>query len=259
LASQQKNQKTDIHHKVCESILKLVDAFVLSQEQLDSDSFVFNLVQVVMIDYTSSSMKEPHVLSLLTSLLEKLPEPIWPDLLKGIIDAAFVTTLPLIASNFVDYPDIRLAFYRLLQALNEHCFLELYQSSELFQLNINSIMWGTKHTTQNIAQLALQTCFDMIQYAAQMEDEDVSSQFFETYYVRILTDMLEILVDPDCRNGFPYQSQVLAKLLELVQEGDIYTRLFNPEQVSNPLMSNVEFIQQYVLDLLCTAFPLLQK
>jgi exportin-1 len=48
-------------------------------------------------------------------------------------------------------------------------------------------------------------------------------------------------------------------MFELVQEGEIYTRLFDPDQVSNPLMSNVEFLQQYVLELLCTVFPLLQK
>lgn len=108
------------------------------------------------------------------------------------------------------------------------------------------------------------------------EEDDVSSPFFETYYVRILTDMLEILVDPDRRNGkkhthtnftkpiniclgFEYQSQILARMLMMVQEGEIYTRLFNPEQVSNPLMSNMEFLQQYILDLLTNVFPMLQK
>lgn len=120
-------------------------------------------------------------------------------------------------------------------------------------------MWGTKHTIREISQIALQTCLDMINAVAQLEDEDIASQFFETYYVCILRDILEILVDPDCRNGFNYQSQVLSRLFEMVQEGEIYTRLFDPSQVSDSLMSNVDFLQQYTLDLLCTAFPLLQK
>lgn len=138
-------------------------------------------------------------------------------------------------------------------------FLELFQSPELFKVVIDSIMWGTKHTIRDISQIALQICLDMINFVSQMEDEDVASQFFETFYVRILTDILEILVDPDCRNGFNYQSQVLSRMFELVQEGEIYTRLFDPNQVSNPLMSNVEFLQQYTLELLCNAFPLLQR
>lgn len=184
----------------------------------------------------------------------------------------------MITSNFVDYPEFRHEFYRLLRVLNRRCFIgkhyfmqmqaifimlkyliELFQSSELFQLVIDSIMWGTKHTIREISQIALQTCLDMINGVAKLEDEDISCQFFELYYVRILRDILEVLVDPDCRNGFNYQSQVLSRLFELVQEGEIYTRLFNPDEVLNPLMSNVEFLQRYTLELLCTAFPLLQK
>lgn len=143
--------------------------------------------------------------------------------------------------------------------LMHQTIIELFQSPDLFKLVIDSIMWGTKHTIREISQIALQTCLDMINSVSQLEDEDIASQFFETFYVRILRDILEILVDPDCRNGFNYQSQVLSRMFELVQEGEIYTRLFNPDQVSNPLMSNVEFLQQYTLELLCTAFPLLQK
>lgn len=143
--------------------------------------------------------------------------------------------------------------------ISDRMFIELFQSPELFKVVIDSIMWGTKHTIRDISQIALQICLDMINSVSQLEDEDVASQFFETFYVRILTDILEILVDPDCRNGFNYQSQVLARMFELVQEGEIYTRLFDPNQVSNPLMSNVEFLQQYTLELLCNAFPLLQR
>ena len=60
--------------------------------------------------------------------------------------------------------------------------------------------------------MALQTCLDMINTVAELEDEDVSSQFFETFYVRILTDILEILVDPDCRHGIEYLKDKSQKL-----------------------------------------------
>lgn len=59
--------------------------------------------------------------------------------------------------------------------------------------------------------------------------------------------------------GFEYQSQILARMLKMIQEGEIYTRIFIPEQVSNPLMSNMEFLQQYILNILTNAFPMLQK
>ncbi|GAN04459.1 nuclear export receptor crm1 [Mucor ambiguus] len=245
-------------------IIELLETFILSNDKLDlqDQTMLTSLLTVILMDYKNSAKpetREPNVLGLLTCLFEKMQDPIWPDLLKETIDIVFAVTLPMITTNFIDHPECRHEFYRLLKVLNKRCFVDLFQSAQLFQVNMDSIMWGTKHTIRDISQIALQTCLHMISEVSQMDDEDVSSQFFESYYVRILTDILEVLVDPDCRNGFNYQSQILARMLELVQEGEIYTRLFNPDQVSNPLMSNVEFLQQYVLDLLCNAFPLLHR
>ena len=261
---QNNGPQEQLHLRIRQLILELLETFILSIDKLDiqDQTMLTNLITVILADYKNSTRpekREPNVLGLLTCFFEKMQDPIWPDLLKETIDVAFVVTLPMITSNFVDYPECRHEFYRLLKVLNKRCFIDLFQKPQLFQIDIDSIMWGTKHTMREISQVALQTCLHMIGEVSQMEDEDVSSQFFETYYVRILTDIMEVLVDPDCRNGFNYQSQILAKMLELVQEGEIYTRLFNPDQVSNPLMSNIEFLQQYVLDLLCTAFPLLHR
>ncbi|OBZ86573.1 Exportin-1 [Choanephora cucurbitarum] len=261
---EQPNQQTVLFRRVRKLILELLETFFCSNERIDmqDQTILAGLITVILKDYQQARQpeaRESDVLSLLTSYFEKIQDPIWPDLLQETIQIEFVSTLPMINTNFSDYPEFRHEFYRLLRVLNRRCFLNLFQSPQLFQLVIDSIMWGTKHTVREIAQMALQTCLDMINTVAELEDEDVSSQFFETFYVRILTDILEILVDPDCRHGFNYQSQVLSRLLELVQEGGIYTRLFNPAEVSNPLMSNVEYLQQYVLNLLCNAFPLLQK
>ncbi|KAI8370218.1 armadillo-type protein [Blakeslea trispora] len=261
---QSQSHQTVLYRRVRTLILELIEAYFCSNERIDlqDQTMLAPLVNVILEDDQKANLpetRESNVLSLLTSYFEKMQDPIWPDLFQQTVHIEFMSTLPMLTHNFSDYPEFRHEFYRLLRVLNRRCFLNLFQSHSLFQLVIDSIMWGTKHTVRDIAQMALQTCLDMINTVAGLEDEDVSSQFFETYYVRILTDILEVLVDPDCRHGFNYQSQVLSRMLELVQEGDIYTRLFNPAEVSNPLMSNVEFLQQYVLNLLCNAFPLLQK
>ncbi|KAI8991052.1 CRM1 C terminal-domain-containing protein [Mycotypha africana] len=227
-------------------------------------SLPFDLVYTALTDFKNNALpaekKEATVLNLLTTIVTAIHNPDrCPQFFQQVIDVAFSTTLPFITSNFIDYPEIRRNFYSLLKVLNECCFMYLFQTSSLFQLNIDSILWGTKHNLSDISHLALQICLHMINFVPQIEDEDISSLFFERYYVRILTDILEVLVDPDCRNGFEYQSQILARMLALVQEGEIYTRVFPPEQVSDPLMSNVDFLQQYVLNLLCNAFPLLQR
>jgi exportin-1 len=58
--------------------------------------------------------------------------------------------------------------------------------------------------------------------------------------------------------GFKRQTVVLARLFNLASSGAIQAPLFTPQQVSNPNMSNVDFLREYVTNLLQNAFPHLQ-
>lgn len=50
----------------------------------------------------------------------------------------------------------RLAFYRLLRAINVYCFDALLKlPAQQFKLIMDSIVWGTKHTMRDIADIAL--------------------------------------------------------------------------------------------------------
>lgn len=80
--------------------------------------------------------------------------------------------------------------------------------SDLLQLSpmklsviVDSLSWGIKHTVAAISHVALQTWLTWVDLTSQLEDEDVASEFYRTYYLRILTDVLAVLVDPDCQNG----------------------------------------------------------
>lgn len=123
------NSTNDQHHqRIRQLILELLETFILSNDRLDlqDQTTMSDLIQLIVVNYKSCALpeqREPSVLSLLTSLFEKMQEPIWPDLLQETIDIEFVTTLPMITANFVDYPDIRHEFYRLLRVLNRRCFI----------------------------------------------------------------------------------------------------------------------------------------
>ena len=45
------------------------------------------------------------------------------DKIPAILESVFQSTLDLITANFEDNPDHRTGFYRLLRAVNKHCFL----------------------------------------------------------------------------------------------------------------------------------------
>ena len=100
------------------------------------------------------------------------------DKIPAVLDAVFECTLNMINQDMAEWPERasicsldscnhiadprtpsdRLAFFRLLRAVNSQCFdalLKLPQAQ--FKLIMDSIVWGIKHTMRDIADIGL-TC-----------------------------------------------------------------------------------------------------
>lgn len=58
--------------------------------------------------------------------------------------------------------------------------------------------------------------------------------------------------------GFRLQSHLLARMFGLVETAQVQLPLFEPATVSNPNMSNSEFLRDYCVKLLQSAFSHLQ-
>ena len=80
----------------------------------------------------------------------------------------------MINQDFMEYPEHRTGFYKLLTAINKTCFpgspqndCSCYRNADIpraalltlpptqFKLFIDSIVWGMKHTMRDIAEIAL--------------------------------------------------------------------------------------------------------
>ncbi|KAI8341640.1 armadillo-type protein [Chlamydoabsidia padenii] len=245
--------KIDIH--------KLVEmVFSYSNGQFPDYNQLHLLLQTIMEDYHRLfTNSDSTVLDMMTMILRK-SQTLWPNSLDTILCTLFEPTVMLINQNFSDYPDHRQSFFMLLNEMVKQYFDDLLQLPPIkLTMIVDSLLWGIKHTVSDISHVALQTCLTLIESTSQLEDEDVAGEFYRAYYLRILTEVLTVLVDPDCQNGFELQSQLLARMLELIQEGEIYTQVFDPTTVENPLMSNSTYIQDYVQRFFNHAFPLLQK
>lgn len=59
--------------------------------------------------------------------------------------------------------------------------------------------------------------------------------------------------------GFKGQTEVLARLFNLVTSNQIQVPLFEASQVSDPNITNAKFLEEYVSALLQNAFPHLQR
>lgn len=102
-----------------------------------------------------ASAREPKVLTSMAAIVNKLRNDITNEVPK-IFDAVFECTLDMINKNFEDYPQHRVSFYELLQAVNAHCFKAFLNIPPAqFKLVFDSVVWAFKHTMRNVADTGL--------------------------------------------------------------------------------------------------------
>uniref|UniRef100_A0A7M4F6H5 Exportin-1 n=1 Tax=Crocodylus porosus TaxID=8502 RepID=A0A7M4F6H5_CROPO len=157
-----------------------------------------------------------------------------------------------ILKDFEEYPEHRTNFFLLLQAVNSHCFPAfLAIPPAQFKLVLDSIIWAFKHTMRNVADTGLQILYTLLQNVAQ--EEAAAQSFYQTYFCDILQHIFSVVTDTSHTAGLTMHASILAYMFNLVEEGKISTPL-NP---GNPV-NNQMFIQEYVANLLKSAFPHLQ-
>lgn len=105
--------------------------------------------------------REPKVLSTMATIVNSVQRLITSEIPK-IFDAVFECTLDMINKNFEDYPQHRISFYELLQAVNNYCFKAFLSIPPAqFKLVFDSIVWAFKHTMRNVADTGLLIMFEV--------------------------------------------------------------------------------------------------
>jgi exportin-1 len=106
-------------------ILRLMDSYIQKAEDLPtiSTTMIPPLLEAVLIDYSRNvePAKEAEVLNVMASIITRLGS-LMSDKVSAILDAVFECTLNMINKNFEEYPEHRIGFFKLLQAINLHCF-----------------------------------------------------------------------------------------------------------------------------------------
>uniref|UniRef100_A0AAQ4P2G3 Exportin-1 n=1 Tax=Gasterosteus aculeatus aculeatus TaxID=481459 RepID=A0AAQ4P2G3_GASAC len=235
--------------------LKLISGWVSrsNDPQMVGENFVPPLLDAVLIDYQRNvpAAREPEVLSTMATIVNKLGAHITSEI-PQIFDAVFECTLNMINKNFEEFPEHRTHFFYLLQAVNSHCFPAfLAIPPAQFKLVLDSIIWAFKHTMRNVADTGLQILYTLLQNVAQ--EEAAAQSFYQTYFCDILQHIFSVVTDTSHTAGLTMHASILAYMFNLVEEGKI-TTVLNP---SSPT-TNQGFIQEYVANLLKTAFPHLQ-
>ncbi|XP_014669844.1 PREDICTED: exportin-1-like isoform X2 [Priapulus caudatus] len=233
--------------------LKLISGWVSrsNDPQMVCDNFIPPLLDAVLNDYQRNvpAAREPEVLSTMATIVNKLENCITSEI-PQIFDAVFECTLEMINKDFEEFPEHRTNFFLLLQAVNSHCFPAFLSISPVqFKLVLDSIIWAFKHTMRNVADIGLQILFQLLQNIEQ--SEGAAQGFYQTYYTDILQHMFSIVTDTSHTAGLTMQATILAYMFSILENSKVTT----PLNTSNTSQNNVEYIQQYVANLLKAAFP----
>lgn len=106
-------------------ILKLMDSYIQKADDMPTitSTMIPPLLEAVLVDYSRNvePAKEAEVLNVMANIITKLGK-LMSDKIAPILDAVFECTLNMINKNFEEYPEHRVAFFKLLQAINAHCF-----------------------------------------------------------------------------------------------------------------------------------------
>ncbi|KAJ7063298.1 CRM1 C terminal-domain-containing protein [Mycena amicta] len=242
---------------VKKDVLRLMETYIRAADDLESvnANFIPLLLDAILGDYNRNIpvAREAEVLHLMAALVRRLAGLLTLQI-PATLDAVFEPTLDMINRDFTEFPEHRTGLYKLLREINLKCFPALLglQPAQ-FKLFIDSIMWAIKHTVRDIADMGLSICLEVVNNFASSPPE-ISGSFFSQFFINIVQDILFVLTDADHKSGFKLQITVLARMFQLVDTEPIPTQLFDPSQVPDPNISNLDFLKGYTENLLRGAF-----
>ncbi|KAG7191760.1 Karyopherin transporter [Scheffersomyces spartinae] len=257
-----KTPKVRALRTIKKEVLKMVETYINKATNLDE--IVRDLVQplfgAVLDDYKLNvpDARDAEVLNCMTAVVIHVGHLI-PEGVVFILQNIFECTLDMIKNDFVEYPEHRVEFYKLLRAINEHSFSALLQlSGEAFQSWINAALWAFKHSNREVEENGLHLMLKLLQNVENVGDTPFTRAFYENFYFQVLSDTFYVVTQPDHKSGFTFQAEVLAQLIHLVQDNVIKYPLYTPKQAPENT-SNYEYLKQYLGNLLLSAFPNLQQ
>merc|ERR1711988_1593940 len=236
--------------------LKLIANWVerSNDPQMVLDNFIPPMLEAVLADYQRCSVpsaREPEVLSVMATVVNKLKSYITIQIPK-IFDAVFECTLDMINKDFEEHPEHRTNFFTLLQAVNAHCFPAFLSiPPEQFKLVLDSIIWAFKHTMRNVADTGLNIPYQLLQNVSN--HPEAAQSFYQTYYTDILQHMFSVVTDTSHTAGLTMHATILAYMFALVETNKVTVSL-NPNSPQAET-ANVAFVQDFIANLLRTAFP----
>lgn len=215
---------------VKKDVLGLVSTFVNLAEdaRFVAANFIPPLLDPVLADYVTSPApaRDAEVLNLMAEIINKLRGEISADAPK-ILEAVFEPTLSMITANQQVHPDHRANFFRLLEAINAHCFAALFKIPPAHtKLAVDSIIWAVSHTARDIGETGLVILENLLTNVAAAGG-DLAPQFYNAFLLQLIRDILGVLTDRLHKAHFKQHATLLRTMFHLVEAGRVAVPLWD--------------------------------
>lgn len=242
-------------------ILKLIEAFVSKATDLEHvcTDMVPGLLQAVLDDYRTNlpDAREAEVLHCMDTLVSRVGKLV-PDMVLSVLEHVFECTLEMINKSMNDYPEHRVEFFKLLRTINLTSFPALLKLPDpVFKQTVDACLWGAKHDNRDVESSGLSLLSELITNIGDLNNE-ISNVFFQRFFKPIIADTFYVLTDSDHKAGFKTQTEILSKIIELLNTGRITAPIYEPGEVPENT-SNIDYFKEYMTNLLLSAFPHLQR
>eukprot|EP00917_Polyrhabdina_sp_WS-2016_P023147 GHVP01050148.1.p1 GENE.GHVP01050148.1~~GHVP01050148.1.p1 ORF type:complete len:1069 (+),score=187.75 GHVP01050148.1:61-3207(+) len=196
-------------------IINCIDFFAEYADDISTLSHIIvsPFLNTVLTDYRESipQLREPDVLKVTATIISHSGKNV-SILVPSILDAVLEPTLLMISQDFTEYPEHRLNFFALLKVLNSSCFSAVIRLPKpQFKLIVDCIVWAFKHTTYEITETGLSSCYQLLHCVSQSEQAPL---FYRDHYLSLLKEIFFVLTDADHKSGFRYHIAILSILIQ---------------------------------------------
>ncbi|KAH9578842.1 Exportin-1 [Trypanosoma melophagium] len=223
-------------------ILRIFEYFIDNTEERDfvAANCMPSILSVVLQDYRDSlpEAKESGAMALVTACVKKLGQRLSDDC-AAILDHTFDTTVAMICANTEDFPEFRVNLFKLLQALNDHCFDAFLRYASVKGDIINGMLWVIKHTDFATMETGLKTLDSFLRNVA---NSDVVAAFYTSFMQRIFVEVFVASMDSLHAAGFNLHSSILINLFSVSDRFPAETPVIGRTAVEAFLLESLSII-----------------
>jgi exportin-1 len=160
----------------------------------------------------------------------------------------------MIQNDFVQFPEFRLGFFKLVHSIILYCtqgLLELDPGS--FNSIIESVVFGIKHEMPELMEVSLKSVWDLNDSILQVGE--VSVLFYTQFFTKLFREVVYVMTDCRHLSGFKLQCKILQQLIYIIETGAISQPLCNVEGQPHTMQDNKTYTLNLILNTIMEKFP----